>query len=151
MNKDRIGGIFFAVVGAIVVFMASQIRMPANLSEPGPRLFPYIAGVGMILCGLGMLITAKKTENEKPFLTKAGWIKLAKVFGLLIAYCLGLQFLGFLISTPFFTAFVILLLAGEKKVNKISAIVVAVVTTAVIYLLFVRVFSIFLPSGMIFY
>ena len=33
-NKDRIGGIIFAIFGALVTSMASGIRMPANLSEP---------------------------------------------------------------------------------------------------------------------
>ena len=30
-NKDRIGGIIFAIFGALVTSMASGIRMPANL------------------------------------------------------------------------------------------------------------------------
>lgn len=67
-NKDRIGGIIFAIFGALVTSMASGIRMPANLSEPGPRLFPCIAGVGMLICGLGMAVTAKSSGDEAPFL-----------------------------------------------------------------------------------
>lgn len=66
-NKDRIGGIIFAIFGALVTSMASGIRMPANLSEPGPRLFPCIAGVGMLICGLGMAVTAKSSGDEAPF------------------------------------------------------------------------------------
>ena len=66
-NKDRIGGIIFAIFGALVTSMASGIRMPANLSEPGPRLFPCIAGVGMLICGLGMAVTAKSSGDEALF------------------------------------------------------------------------------------
>ena len=78
-NKDRIGGIIFAIFGALVTSMASGIRMPANLSEPGPRLFPCIAGVGMLICGLGMAVTAKSSGDEAPFLEKAGWKRLGIV------------------------------------------------------------------------
>jgi putative tricarboxylic transport membrane protein len=150
MNKERVGGFAFAVFGLLVALLAGQIRMPVNSNEPGPRLFPCIAGFGMMLCGIGMMLTAPKEENKKQFLTKTGWIKLLKMTVVLFLYYLGLQILGFIVSTFFFTIAIILLLADGKKVSKILAIIVAAVTTAVIYLVFQKAFLIQLPTGIVF-
>lgn len=148
-NKDRIGGIIFAVFGCIVTFMTAQIKMPANLSEPGPRLFPYIAGAGMLICGIGMAITAAQ-EKEEPFLTGDGWKRLGVVALALVIYYLGLEWIGFMVSTPVFAFVIMLILSSGKKINKVVAAVIAVITTIVLYLLFQKVFMIFLPAGKFF-
>lgn len=151
ITKDRLGGIGFAVFGIVVTILATQIKMRANLSEPGPRLFPYIAGIGMCICGLGIALTSGKgSGDDAPYLSKDGWKRLLIAAGVMVLYYLGLEFLGFIISTPIFTFAIILILAGGKKLNLVVVAVIAVVTTAVLYLLFEKVFTIFLPPGIIF-
>ena len=149
-NKDRIGGGIFAVFGLIVTLIATNIRMPANLREPGPRLFPYIAGMGMLVCGIGMVLTAKKDAIQEPFLTKEGWKRLGVVAFTLVLYYFALEWIGFIISTPIFAFSIILILSGGKKINKIAAVVISILTMAVLYLLFQKVFMIFLPGGKFF-
>ena len=134
-NKDRIGGIIFAIFGALVTSMASGIRMPANLSEPG------------LICGLGMAVTAKSSGDEAPFLEKAGWKRLGIVALTLVLYYFGLEYIGFLIMTPIFAFAVIMILSSGKKINRILAVIVAVLTTVILYLLFQKVFVILLPAG----
>jgi putative tricarboxylic transport membrane protein len=148
--RDKIGGAVFALFGLIITLFTGQIQVPANLSEPGPRLFPYIAGVGMIICGIGMMLTAKQSENDKPFLTKEGWKRLLIVGAVLFAYYLGLVFLGFLISTPFFTFAIIMILSSGTKLSKIGTVVIALITTAALYIIFNNVFKILLPNGIFF-
>lgn len=149
-NKDLAGGISFAVFGLIVALIASGIKMPANLSEPGPRLFPYISGIGMLVCGIGMALTAKANEQVENFLSREGWKRLAVVAAALILYYIGLEWIGFIIMTPVFAFSVILILSSGKKINKAVAAVIAVITTAALYLLFQKVFMIFLPTGKFF-
>lgn len=149
-SKDRIGGAVFAIFGILVTILATQIKIPANLSEPGPRLFPYIAGIGMTVCSLGMVFTAKKQEARGPFLTREGWIRLGVVAAALVFYYLALEYIGFLISTPVFTFAIILILSSGKKVGKIAAALAAVAATGTLYFLFQSVFKIFLPSGKLF-
>ncbi|MDL2229440.1 tripartite tricarboxylate transporter TctB family protein [Treponema sp. OttesenSCG-928-L16] len=151
MTKDRAGGIVFAVFGIAVAVLATQIKMRANLSEPGPRLFPYIAGIGMALCGLGMALTAKKDGNNEAYLTKAGWKRLGIAASVLFLYYLALEYIGFIISTPLFTFAIILILASEKKINRIAAGLISLATTGILYFLFQHVFMIFLPEGRVFF
>lgn len=149
LKRDRIGGIIFAIFGIIVTILAMEIRMPANLNEPGPRIFPYISGIGMAICGIGMAITAKKDDGE-PYLTRDGWKKLALAGGIMFIYYLALEYIGFLIATPIFTFTIVLVLADGKKLNKITTAVVALATTGGLYYVFQILFSIFLPVGKLF-
>ncbi len=150
ITKDRIGGLGFALIGIIVSVMATQISVQPNLTEPGPRLFPLIAGFGMAICGLGMAFQKSSGQKGQPFLDAAGWKRLGVSAATLILYLIGLQYLGFLISTPIFTFAIVLILAGGKKIRVVTAAIVALITTGALYLLFERVFSIFLPAGKLF-
>lgn len=149
LSKDRIGGILFALFGIVVTVLAMQIRIPANLTEPGPRLFPYVSGIGMAVCGIGMAITAKDRSGE-PYLSKAGWKRMGIAGAVLVLYYLALEYIGFLIATPIFTFAIVMILADGKKVNKITAAIIALIATGGLYLLFQKAFLIFLPSGKLF-
>ena len=152
LNKERIGAIIFLIFGIAVTLMGTQIRVQANLTEPGPRLFPYISGIGMAICGLGMFINAIK-DNKTPlaYLDHDGWKRLGVCGLTLILYYFGLEYLGFLISTPIFTFAIILILGNGKKISKVITVVVAVITTGLLYFTFESLFSIFLPSGKLFF
>ena len=52
-----------------------------------------------------------------------------------------------LIMTPIFAFAVIMILSSGKKINRILAVIVAVLTTVILYLLFQKVFVILLPAG----
>jgi hypothetical protein len=147
---DRIGGMAFAFFGILIVIVASRIEFPVNLSEPGPRLFPYISGIGMALCGIGMALGARKDEKQEPFLTKEGWKRLGIAGLALVLYYFALEWIGFLPATPFFTIAIIFILSSGRKLNKVAAVVIAVIATAALYLLFEKVFMILLPRGRLF-
>ena len=103
--------------------------------------------MGMLICGLGMAVTAKSSGDEAPFLEKAGWKRLGIVALTLVLYYFGLEYIGFLIMTPIFAFAVIMILSSGKKINRILAVIVAVLTTVILYLLFQKVFVILLPAG----
>lgn len=52
-----------------------------------------------------------------------------------------------MIMTPIFAFAVIMILSSGKKINRILAGIVAVLTTVILYLLFQKVFVILLPAG----
>ena len=145
-SKDRIGGIILAIVGLAAVIMAQSIKQGVNLTEPGPRLFPRIAGIGMIVCGILMAIEAKP-EKEQPFLDKAGYKRLVIAMLAMFVYYFALTYIGFLIATPIFTFAIINILASGKKLNQILTVVIALLTTVILYYVFQKLFVILLPAG----
>lgn len=128
MYKNRITGLCAIVLGIAIAIYSMTIKVRMQLNEPGPKVFPLIAGVGIAVCGLGLLITEYKTRSDKPFLTKEGWKRFGCSMVILVAYYLGLKLLGFLPATPF----VILALSrlfSQKKFNWGIGCIVAVVAT----------------------
>lgn len=151
VSKDKIVSIIFIILSVAILVLTQQVRILPNLAEPGPRLFPQIAAIGMILCGIGMFFTKEQgSEESVVYLTKEGWKRFAVVIGVMIAYILGLTYLGFLISTPIAMLGFIAVLRSGKPVSKIASVVIALAVTFILYFTFVKLFVIPLPAGKLF-
>lgn len=149
LTKDRKVAILFMLLSVFIIINTFSIKVPTNISEPGGRLFPQIAGVGMFICSIGMFFTKSK-EDKSEFLTKDGWKRLGSFYIALIVYFLGLVYLGFLVATPIcLFAFVYILKSG-KKVNPVLIATFSIIFTLIIYFAFTKGFAISLPKGILF-
>lgn len=151
MRKNKMIGCCFALLGLLVTIYAATISTRVALNEPGPKVFPLISGIGIFVCGIGIFVTEYRNsaEDEKPFLDLKGWKRYGIAMLVLAAYYLGLEVLGFLISSPF----IILALSrlfSQKKYNWPVGIIVSVVSTALIYFIFNGAFHLPLPDGILF-
>ena len=151
MTKDRLVGGILIALGILVAVGTKLMKVTMRLSvgDPGPRLFPYLAAIGLVVCGAG--IAASQTPDKKMLaLEPKQWKKFIRLFLVLAAYLAGLKFLGFLITTPVMTVVLIWILKQEKKVHLLAACIYALLLTAVLHVVFVRILSIVLPKGMFF-
>ncbi len=139
------GAVFFAVI------TAATVRQVPNALEPGPRMMPYIACTIIAVCSLALIITSLKNrgQEEKPYFPIGGVKKITVAYLLLLGYGIALHTTGFLISTPFAMLAFIYMLKGEGKVKPVVGIAISLAVTAVLYLMFVKGFSIKLPSGIL--
>jgi len=103
----------------------------------------------MFICGLGMIATAKK-QSGKPFLGKEEFTRLLKISLVLIIYVISLNYLGFLISSPFMLYALTSLMAYEKRILFWRKAVFAVSITILSWLIFQKIFTILLPTGKLF-
>ncbi|MFV0439688.1 MAG: tripartite tricarboxylate transporter TctB family protein [Lachnospirales bacterium] len=151
MKKDRIIGIGAILVGLFFMLSTGSIKIPTDLVDPGPRLFPYIAELLMIVCGAGIVYESYIDKSEeKAYLSKEGWKKLGSIFTLLIAYAVGLNFVGFIISTPFMFAILIQILNSQGFQPWVKVILISLALTAFIYFAFAIGFNVTLPKGSLF-
>ena len=156
LNRTQVVGIIFLLIAAFFAAMTPSIHVIDGLYEPGPRIFPYLAEGIIALCSIIMIFQAHGKEKDpkaaesKPYLDKAGWTRLGIASALMIIYAILLTVVGFLISTPIMTLAFIFVLSSGEKVNKIAAIIITAVLTLGIYFLFTELFSIPLPSGILF-
>ena len=129
-----------------------MIKQPAKLLEPGPRLLPYVAILLVAMSSIALIIKGVKERavEEKPYFPKGGVKKITKSFLMLVIYAIAMNWLGFLITTPFATLAFIYDLKGSSKVRLVSAVVISVLVTAALYALFVIGFQIKLPAGILF-
>jgi energy-converting hydrogenase Eha subunit E len=148
IKRDQIVGVGIILVAIFFFYHTSSIRIPANITDPGPRLLPYLAQAMIIICSVGMIIqSARKKEEEKPYLTKEGWMRLGIAFFVLIAYAIALTYVGFIWATPFMAFVLITMLSGEKKIPILIKIVAAIAITVAVYFIFSKGFSVMLPQG----
>lgn len=151
MKKDTIIGIGAILVAIFFMLNTGSIKIPADLIDPGPRLFPYIAEVLMMICGAGVIYESLKDKSEeKAYLSKEGWKKLGFIFSLLLLYAIALGFVGFLIATPIMFAVLMQILNSEGFQSWPKVIIISIVLTALIYLAFAKGFSVSLPKGSLF-
>lgn len=152
MNRDKILGLSFALIGLMMLILTQQIHVLANLTEPGPRLFPRITAIGLIVCGLGVaFVQDKKGEASKDEKLNPAVVKKIGLIGLtLVFYLVCLTYIGFIISTPIAMMCFIYVLRNNKKISLIKSIILAIIVTVLVYLLFIKVFELQLPIGKLF-
>lgn len=152
LRRDTITGIAGLAGCAFFLVSSQMIKQPAKLLEPGPRLLPYVAILLVAMSSIALIIKSVKERavEEKPYFPKGGVKKITKSFLMLVIYAIAMNWLGFLITTPFATLAFIYDLKGSSKVRLVSAVVISVLVTAALYALFVIGFQIKLPAGILF-
>ena len=152
MRHDMVTGIVGLLTCIFFFIMTQQVRQPANLLEPGPRLLPYVAIFLIGISSIALIVKGYKEREiaEKPYFPTGGVIKVTKSFLMLVIYAVAMTYLGFVITTPFATAAFIYDLKGNSEVKPVSTVIISVVVTAVLYAMFVFAFQIKLPAGVLF-
>ena len=152
LRHDMVTGIVGLLTCIFFFIMTQQVRQPANLLEPGPRLLPYVAIFLIGISSIALIVKGYKEREiaEKPYFPKGGVIKVTKSFLMLVIYAVAMTYLGFVITTPFATAAFIYDLKGNSEVKPVSTVIISVVVTAVLYAMFVFAFQIKLPAGVLF-
>ena len=152
MRHDMVTGIVGLLTCIFFFIMTQQVRQPANLLEPGPRLLPYVAIFLIGISSIALIVKGYKEREiaEKPYFPKGGVIKVTKSFLMLVIYAVAMTYLGFVITTPFATAAFIYDLKANSEVKPVSTVIISVVVTAVLYAMFVFAFQIKLPAGVLF-
>ena len=132
MRHDMVTGIVGLLTCIFFFIMTQQVRQPANLLEPGPRLLPYVAIFLIGISSIALIVKGYKEREiaEKPYFPKGGVIKVTKSFLMLVIYAVAMTYLGFVITTPFATAAFIYDLKGNSEVKPVSTVIISVVVTA---------------------
>lgn len=150
LNRTYVMGIVFLVLAVFIVIETGNIPERLVSNEPGPKFFPYISAAGIALFAiLSMVFDGPKEAKtgNKPYLDKAGWIRMAIILAEALVFCIMMQFLGFWIASMVGTFVFIWTLKGEKKINVIFAVVFSVLLGTICYFGFTKGFLIPLPSG----
>ena len=153
IKRDQITGLVLIVLGVVFAVLISQFKKPFTPEYPGPMLLPGIGVFGLIVCGAGILANGFRQKGEdKAFVSKAGWVRMLAAFAILCAYILGMKYLGFLIVTPFvlFGITTYFSAASGIKTKLWVNILFSVAVSAFIWFMYVKLFSMTLPAGILF-
>lgn len=134
-----------AVLGIIIVFASLNYGF-GTLRTPGPGLFPFFLGLGVLISGLALLISEFRTQIRSALLNREGVKTLLSMIFAFCAWILAMPFLGYVFTTMLVAYGIckIMNLEGWWKPLSVSA-----GTALFIYILFDYLLYIDLPKGIL--
>jgi putative tricarboxylic transport membrane protein len=140
------------LLGAWVIWQATLLREGPGYAAVGPKTFPLIVGVGMLLSGLALMwehLHGHQDRDTSPTHTAeaegpADWRMLILVGVVLAAYVVLYEPLGFVLSTALFLPTCAWMLGSRAPIRDAA---VGVVLALVTYILFTRFLGLELPGG----
>ena len=147
MNADRAAGVLLVALGVFVTFQASRLPYWTDRS-PGPGFLPLWLGVALAVCAAAVLLRSRATAAPGPepdadvdVRPRQRSVAIALTSFTAISAVL-VPFIGFVASTAVLTAGAAWWLDPRRRVAIAAA---ALLTPAIVWLIFVRWLSIPLP------
>jgi len=148
-NRDRVGSIICMALGGLFVVGSLQQGLTKK-GAPGPGFLPFLTGLALIFVSFFVLIPAlsqrEETGSSQLFPKGDSVRKLLFVLGLLFAFGVAMKYLGYLLTAFLFMFFVARVM--KPKGWRTTALL-ALVTAAVSYTLFVVLLDVNLPKGLL--
>ncbi len=149
MTRDQVTGLLALVLGVAMAVMTSQLPPSMMLGDIGPALFPFIASGLLIICGGGLIIKGRNQKTPSVFDRKAVK-RLALIFGIVLIYCVAMNYIGFILPTICVLFALSTLFAENTKASIPARAIFAVALTLAIFLLFRNVLNLKLPTNQLF-
>ena len=158
LTKEHLIGLSCMAMGtAVHIFSRSFPKATTGANElTGPAFFPNILAIIIFICGLAELINGfrRSFDSEELKLRNAGQVLKQRetqnvflIIGLIIGYILFMEFLGFMVTT----LALLVILMWRFQVPPVKNILFSAFFLFIIYLLFGKLFTIYLPSGILEY
>lgn len=148
-SADMGVGVFVSLLGLFVVYAATTITGGAAHRLP-PGTFPMVVGFLLFFCGLGLIIKAWRLKEAGVAIKWPDgtgiWTIFVALFSLACFIAL-MDPLGLPLAAFLYLAFSIWYL---RKSKWLMAIVIALITGGVSYVLFIRLLALSFPEGFLF-
>jgi len=143
---DIAAGTFIALLGAVVIVAASQIRGDVEERLP-PRTLPYVVGFMTLAGGLGLAVKAYRFRGEDPEIQwpeKDGWVRIGVNLLLLALFTALMDPLGMPITTGLYVAAAIRYM-DRKRI--LAALLTGAGSAVAVYYLFIKLLGLTFPLG----
>ena len=149
LSKDGWGGL--AVLAASLFLFALTLGLKDNPLVPiGPGYYPRIVLAVTAVFALALVVMDFLAQPQRPGLCteKLNYLLVVEMFAVFGLYVGALPFLGFRISTFLYVAASNALLDIPRNAKSVGRVVlVALITTVVVYYVFERYLTVLLPRG----
>ena len=149
--KYLVGTIFWLLIGIITIIKGYQLGL-GQVNKPGPGFIFFLAALLLIILSIVDLIwnfswkrITDKEKKEMSVWSGVQWQKILLVFGLLLAYAIFLQILGFLVCTFLLMVF---LFKAVEPTGWIFILTTSSIIVSLSYLFFQFWLNVPLPEGL---
>jgi putative tricarboxylic transport membrane protein len=143
---DIAAGAFIALLGAVVILAASQIRGDVEERLP-PRTLPFVVGFMTLAGGLGLAVKSYRFRGEDPQIEwpeKDGWVRIGVNLLLLALFTALMDPLGMPITTALYVSGAIWYM-DRKRI--LAALLTGAGSAVVVYYLFIKLLGLNFPLG----
>lgn len=144
-GRAVVGGVGFAVA---VLYVVAAARLPmGSASQPGPGVFPLVVGVMFALVCAGAVAEALASPAFRERLTLSSGVarrRLLVVAVTLLACIVAMPYLGIFVAAA---SLMVVALRVLGNVGWVRSFVYGLVTSAVLYAVFVILLRVPLPNG----
>lgn len=136
-------------IGAFVIYETRGIAETQGYSQVGPRLFPYIIGTGLTLCGAVLSWHAisdgwRDVPLDQPGHDAPDWMAFAIISGGIVLHMVLIAWAGFIIAS---TLMFLLIARGFGSQRTVRDLAVGLAISVAAYFLFTRALGLRLPPG----
>lgn len=153
-RKELLVGALMLGAGLFYLFLTMNLPRKGAIDA---STVPYVLSIGLCLLGVLQLLTSTKAtqpsadpdaDAELPDSTPPDYPTVFKTLGLIAVYVALLQKVGFPIMTVLYLyAQFIVITPRDRKINHVAYIVIALVSSVVIFVTFRQGFDLMLPAG----
>ena len=142
-------GIAFLLVGLVYLYLTTSIPRKQFIDA---AFVPYVLASIMCVLGVLQLLEVRKISDNASAQTEStsDYRTVWKTLGLIVAYAALMEPVGFPIMTiVYLFAQFIVLTPNDKKVSYPMYLIIAVLTSVIVYALFRYAFDMLLPVGVL--
>lgn len=147
MRLDLVSGIFWLLFSIVAILESCRLHL-GSWQKPGSGFLPFVAasflGILSLILSLQALVARKKTVQGEAWPPSRGWPKAAFVLLVLLGYALGLEKLGFIVTT---FLFLFLLLKSIEPQRWGRTLIFSLLVSFLSYVLFQTWLKAQLPAG----
>lgn len=149
----RLTAIVVLGIGVVALSQALTIREGAGYSVVGPRFFPIIISLGLLLWGVAFLIRTTPLAPDADLAEQAAveeaathWATVLTIMAMLVIYVFALGPLGYPLATALFFPAVARIMGSR---NSFRDLVIGILLGLIIYIAFTRFLGVRLPAGVL--
>lgn len=149
--NDAVFGIVL-IVFAVAEMAYTQTFPRLHGQDYGPDLFPMIIGLGLIVCGVILILKGIMHRATVPMMAVGDWaqdrgniLNVVLLLGSIAFYILFSDWLGFILTSLLILTMLLVRLGS----GWVTSVVVAVATALIIHSLFAKVLLVPLPWGIL--
>jgi putative tricarboxylic transport membrane protein len=142
-------GCLVTALGIFVLFASTWISV-AGVHRLSPRTFPYVVGLLLLCCGIGLALKSWSVRTEGPAIAWPDGEGIRTIVGSLVGlagYIALMNPLGLPLATCLYLAFSIWYLKPSKWW---MALLIGLITGVISYVLFIRLLGLSFPAGVLF-
>lgn len=142
-KSERITAIILALGGVWIMVYAWRTLTLGSILTPGAGFLPFLCGAGLAILAVIWLVTLQLSKKEEAPSGKRLWHRPLFSMLLMIAYGWAMETSGYISSTLIFVVAWQRIIEHEKWVK---TIIIAVLSTVVMYTLFVCLLKVPIPQ-----